>query len=105
MQTPGTVRSLGVLLIALGLILCGSMAYLIHLLQHSGGWHGESEFAHITFSLFYSISAFGGVSFCAGLFQLLTGRRSRVFALLTLGALIPVAYFVARVLAVKPTGG
>lgn len=104
MQTPRTIRSLGLLLIALGLILCGSMAYLIHLLQHSGRWNGGSEFAHITFSLFYSIIAFGAVSFCAGCFQLLTGRRSRIFAVLSLGALVPVAYFVARVMAVEPPG-
>ncbi len=102
MQSPRTIRSLGILMIALGLILCASMAYLVYWLRQAlahGGWHGGAEFTHITFGLFYSISVFGCVSLGSGCFQLVTGRRSRIFVALTLCALLPVAYFLSRVLA------
>lgn len=104
---PRTIRALGVLLIALGVLLCGTMAWLVHFLQgaiaHTSNhrWNGGPEFTKATFSLFYSIFAFGGVALGAGIFQLRTGRRSRVIAIATLVALGPILYYVSQLLQLK----
>ena len=97
-------------MLVLGLALCGSMAWLIHYLQQALAqatptrWKGGPEFTRTTFSLFYSIFAFGVVAFASGVFQIGTGRRSRAIPLLTLGALGPIVYFVYRILSMKPPG-
>ena len=104
---PRAIRALGALLIALGVLLCGSMAWLIHFLQQAIAqtsnhrWNGSPEFTGATFSLFYSIFAFGAVSLGSGIFQLRTARRSRVIAIATLVALGPILYYVSQIMSLK----
>lgn len=104
------MRGLGVLLIVVGLSLCGSMAWLIHFLdeslRHPNGrgmhWTGGSDFTRTTFSLFYSLFGFGVVAVLGGTFQIVTGRRSRGVAVLTVATLVPVVWFVVRILSMSP---
>lgn len=77
------IRIPGVILVVTGLLLSGSMGWLIFWLQdviaHPGAkstWTGGLEFTAATFRLFYAILAFGMTALTAGVAQVATGRRN-----------------------------
>ena len=85
MLSPGKIRILGAILVFVGVILSGSMSWLILWLQDvianpgtKGRWTGGPEFTAATFKLFYSLLLFGASSLLAGLYQVVTAQRSKL---------------------------
>ena len=85
MLSPRKIRILGGVLVIVGLILSGSMGWLIFWLQDvianpgaKGRWTGGPEFTAATFKLFYSVLFFGAASLLAGLYQVVTARCSKI---------------------------
>jgi hypothetical protein len=100
-QNPTTVRAIGGALILIGAALSWTMAWQLRNLQfmaQSGRWTGTPELTQATTGLFWSILVFGLIALAGGGFQVWTGRRSRLIALLTLINLVPIGYFVYRIL-------
>ncbi len=110
-EIPGTspqgaaksVRPLGWLLVVLGLFLSVGMAVIANFLReviahnHDPGahshWNGSEEFTYTTFRLFGSIFLFGVAAIGTGIYQISTGRRSRLMIVLMLGLVGAMCYF------------
>ena len=110
MLSPRKIRILGVVLILVGLILSGSMGWLIVWLQgvianpgEKGRWSGGPEFTTATFNLFHSVLFFGATSLIAGLFQAITARRSKLVLAPIMLALGWLAYSLWSLLSLKNT--
>ena len=93
-----------------GLILSGGMGWLIFWLQDvianpgtKGRWTGGPEFTAATFKLFYSVLIFGAASLFAGLYQMVTARRSKIVLAPILLAFGWLAYYLWAILSLKNT--
>lgn len=120
--TPGTVKTcpacggktmtsrrivvLGWVLLAIGLALVvgmGTIAWNVWAsMAHPGirqadgtTFTGTAEQAHEALQLFFGVIAFGVLAGLNGLYQIVTGRRSLVFAMLTI-AIAAAIFFAAR---------
>jgi hypothetical protein len=85
------------------------MVWLIQWLQQlltapaaGAQWKGTPEFTRATFGLFYSVLGFGLISVVGGTYQVMTGRRSRVVAAVTVLAMVPLGWFLYLILTGKP---
>lgn len=110
MLSPRKVRILGGVLVFVGLILSGSMGWLIFWLQDvianpgaKGRWTGGPEFTAATFKLFYSVLLFGAASLLAGLYQVVTAHRSKIVLAPILLATGWLAYCLWALLSLKNT--
>jgi cation transport ATPase len=104
MKTSRHVRILGWVLLVIGLFLIGLMGTITWNLlpdllypeqaRARGSFTGTNEQAQMTLRLFGMVIAVGAASLVNGLYQIMTGRRSRVFVLISL-ALAAVLIFMA----------
>jgi hypothetical protein len=107
MRTSGSIRTLGVILVVLGLILIGMMAGIILMLAPAmlqpGVRSGKTTFtgspadAKVIFAILGSVAALGVGFSLAGLWQAITGRRNKwvAYAAVLLAVLLVGASLVA----------
>ena len=101
MRTSKTIRILGGLMLACGLLLIGLMGtitlniapQMLHPGQEIGGstWNGTAEQGRMALTLFSMVIAFGLVATLTGLWQIATGQRSRIVLVVVI--LLAVALF------------
>jgi hypothetical protein len=112
MRSSRNLRARGGVLLACGLFLIGLMGWitwkmtpsLLHAGKEAGGttFEGKPEQARMILSLFWAVIAFGIVAAVNGVYQLATGRKSRVLVLLSLGLaalIVAAAWWMKRALA------
>jgi hypothetical protein len=104
------VRIAGWILLGTGVLLTGSLGWLIYWLQdviaHPGArgrWTGDPVFTEATLRLLYSVLLFGATSVVAGLFQVVTARRSRLVLAPTFFAAIWLGYSLWALLSLEKT--
>ena len=96
------IRAFGWLLVVLGLALSSGIgviaAHLRDVIIHNNQpgahshWNGTPDFTRLTFELFGSVFVFGLLGLLAGIFQILTGRRSLLLIVLLLLSVVAIVY-------------
>lgn len=94
MRSSTTIRTLGVVLLVIGIFLVGLMGVITLNMAPTllspgetidgGRWDGTAEQGRTALMLFGLVIAFGFVSIVNGLWQIITGSRNRVVLILTL---------------------
>ena len=91
-QSPTTIRVLGGVLTLIGMMLVAGMGTLMiwmNNLMNNGSsttkWTGSQDQKTITFLILGSVMAFGFSALLAGIWQLLTGTRSKKLVWLMIG--------------------
>ena len=91
-QTPETIRALGGVLIFLGVILAGGMGVLMIWLNNAMTnpsstikFNADSPQQELIFPVLGMVAAFGISAMVAGIWQILTGKRSKTLIFIMLG--------------------
>ena len=97
LQTSSSIRIRGFLLVICGVILMGMIGYIsLWAIDAVSGTAGQSRFTGtqqeklMIFALFGVLMIFGFLSFVTGLFQLIAGRRNKLF----IWAMVVVAFLI-----------
>ncbi len=106
-QSPTTIRTLGGLLMFIGVLLVGSMSAImlwmnkaINNPSSTAKYTGTADKKMIAFLILGAVAAFGCSAFIAGTYQLATGKRNRMLIWLMLGlwAVLIILVYVVQVI-------